>query len=95
MSDELKACPFCGSAAREPEYDGDFWSVDCTSCQAYTWNHDTSTEAIAAWNRRTVTREQYEEMVYELHSECRDLNYKQACAATVAMLRAAGFEVAE
>lgn len=94
MSDELavKACPFCGGCAEHSEYRHQVW---CSRCFVETIEHDATQKAIAAWNRRVVTGEQYDEMVYELHSECRDLNYKQARAATEAMLRASGFEVAE
>ena len=93
MSDELKACPFCGSAAREPEYDGDFWSVDCTSCQAYTWNHDTRTEAIAAWNRRVVTPEQVEAAVDALCENDYDCARMSRFDLIQYLMRAAGFEV--
>lgn len=90
MSDELKACPFCGGSVETRE-DGTprpvLGVLVCQGCTAGAEPQD--------WNRRTVTREQYEEMVYELHSECRDLNYKQTRAATEAMLRAAWFEVAD
>ena len=53
MSDELKACPFCGSMRV------DAWSglVQCDECHA-TIAGDTQEDAIEKWSRRTVTPEQ-------------------------------------
>ena len=60
---ELKACPFCGSAAclfqdsgnypirsrRQPDY-----FVECSECSNRTSLADTKNEAIAAWNTRAT-----------------------------------------
>jgi Lar family restriction alleviation protein len=55
-TDELKPCPFCGG---EGKIDGTSWTtrdgkeqawVTCKKCGAYG---PSSTDAIAAWNRRT------------------------------------------
>lgn len=56
MSEKLKPCPFCKSAAElvhtlniiphEP------WWVRCPACGVTTRKYDSMEEAIAAWNMR-------------------------------------------
>lgn len=49
MSEELKACPFCGAEAILNESDR---SVDCTGCTASTYAQDHIKYAIDQWNTR-------------------------------------------
>lgn len=53
---ELKPCPFCGAAAvvREHEYGG-YFRACCTGCGTFSRWLDTEADAIAAWNRRTLS----------------------------------------
>jgi Lar family restriction alleviation protein len=57
LSEELKACPFCGgsdsvrTSAVWPEYT--FVRVGCIDCGAMMEKAWTRAEAIAAWNRRS------------------------------------------
>ncbi len=51
MSGELLPCPFCGG---EADYEYDLYMVICKACGACTDLRETTEEAIAAWNRRTV-----------------------------------------
>ncbi len=57
MSEQLKPCPFCGG---EAHIDGTSWTtrdgkdqawVTCKKCHTYG---PSSTDAIAAWNRRAL-----------------------------------------
>lgn len=50
MSNELKPCPFCGGEAILIK--GYFCWVRCDYCGAETVAETSTTEAIAAWNRR-------------------------------------------
>ena len=52
MSEELKACPFCGGAGYQHKH---FWEVvTCQNCSADGPAGDTEAEAIAAWNTRAL-----------------------------------------
>lgn len=92
MSDELKACGGCGrneaSIGVFDDWDVTWW-VECGECGACTGRHNTRTEAIAAWNRRTVTREQVALMLGATPLSglgAVEINH---------VLKAAGFEVEE
>lgn len=89
MSYELKACMNCG----EQSITVQGGVVQCDSCFA-TIARDTDEQAIAAWNRRTVTREQVDKMADELREWIIDPRHR-AHDVTLDMLRAAGFEVAD
>lgn len=94
MSDELKACPFCGGNGLVVIDRHDSTAqVMCRECFAST-DDDllNDAHATAAWNRRVVTREQVDsaEVYIRAHS-CGVLPK----GAGLAVLRAAGFEVAE
>lgn len=64
MADELKSCPFCGSAAMALKDWQGFWAVRCNNdgtlgkevvpCNAAGPERPTEAEAIAAWNRREI-----------------------------------------
>jgi len=45
----LLPCPFCGG---EADYGYDLCIISCKACGASTDFHDTTDEAIAAWNCR-------------------------------------------
>ena len=55
MTDELKACPFCGEAEALMV---DFstathrWTVWCSACDSGTFHSQKREESIAAWNKR-------------------------------------------
>ena len=56
MTDELLPCPFCGGEASKRLFYKGKYRVHCNVCDANSddvW--DTEAEAIAAWNRRSVT----------------------------------------
>lgn len=96
MSDELKACPFCRAQhVTVLQAATSFFSM-CQECEARGDYYDTRADAIAAWNRRVVTREQLEKMARELAGG--RATAEDTCEArfnAFAMLRAAGFEVAD
>ncbi len=55
MSEELKACPFCGSSANicSDSFDGQkLYFVSCEDCGVITPCYDTEAEAAAIWNNR-------------------------------------------
>lgn len=60
MENELKPCPFCGSATAPAERNAykspDYQIVVCAAsnggCGASSGWHETEAEAIAAWSRR-------------------------------------------
>ena len=63
MSEELKACPFCGCEDVEVFHHpdrggmiGDSWHVECGAekCGNGTCHHETKAEAITAWNTRAT-----------------------------------------
>lgn len=95
MSNELKACE-CGWKWPMESVDGAHHYVACWQCgRRGPWRR-TESEAIAAWNRRVVTREQVDQMARALAGG--RATAEDTCEArfnAVAMLRAAGFEVAE
>lgn len=98
MSDELKACE-CGESPLAYQYYGGEtrailgWQVSCDCGRRGPW-HQSCADAIAAWNRRVVTREQVERMALEIRGWIIDPRHR-AYDASQDMLRAAGFEVAE
>jgi Lar family restriction alleviation protein len=56
MSDNLKACPFCGSSdvhIVKDNYGNSLWWVACYNCGAESKPHKSIAEAVEAWNRRT------------------------------------------
>ena len=61
MADMLKACPFCGFAAKLCSHEMDkkttLWWVQCrnTYCLARPIAKDTKAAALAAWNDRKET----------------------------------------
>jgi hypothetical protein len=61
MSEAMKPCPFCSSAAVAETLDSrSAWAYcDNEECGVELWA-DTRAEAIAAWNRRTHADEQHE-----------------------------------
>lgn len=86
MSNELKACPFCGS--NDVRLDYKVTVCDCCGSEAF---HEF-------WNRRVVTREHVETMAREYCHEREWSENEQLDIAVMhvnKMLRAAGFEVAE
>lgn len=105
MSVALKACPFCGAYGVKEVGVNCSW-VRCISCNAATEGYEALADAIAAWNRRTVTREQVIAAARALHTadandgmlmfqfdEDADDSFHRHAA--IAAFRAAGFEVAE
>ena len=60
MAEELKACPFCRASGEVVERHNPMskwrWSVDCNSstCGASGPVEASRSQAIAAWNRRTI-----------------------------------------
>ena len=56
MTDELLPCPFCNTYANlsDDARHGLYWCF-CTGCGAASGYRHTEAEAIAAWNRRSVT----------------------------------------
>lgn len=94
MSDELKACPFCRAQhVTVLQAATSFFSM-CQECEARGDYYDTRADAIAAWNRRVVTREQVEEMARHAWRPACDVP-RRYVEQVADMLRAAGFEVAE
>lgn len=107
MSDELKACPFCGNEAVGISASGNpvhTLRMCCGVCGSTGPGSAARTgsgvvcdpagdEAIAAWNRRTVTREQVEKMARHAWMPAGDVP-QQYINQVADMLRAAGFEVA-
>ena len=55
MSDELKACPFCGGKAETVQFTRKRWTVECFAdgCGAGIISQGDMQTAIAAWNTRT------------------------------------------
>lgn len=98
MSDELKACE-CGESPLAYQYYGGEtrailgWQVSCDCGRRGPW-HQSCADAIAAWNRRVVTREQVEEMARHAWQPACDVP-RRYVEQVADMLRAAGFEVAE
>lgn len=100
MSDELKACGHCGSCeviGDSQPYGGHpiltTERLRCARCGTRTGWMDTKRAAIAAWNRRVVTREQVEKMARHAWLPAGDVP-QQYVTQVADMLRAAGFEVA-
>lgn len=91
MSDELKACE-CGG---EESGDEAHHYVACWQCGRRGPRCETEAKAIAAWNRRTVTREQVETMRRCEHWSEYDMARISRKDMVLALLRAAGFEVVE
>lgn len=61
MTMNIKPCPFCGGrcktikgTANQDEWEGTFWRVYCSCCQARQLFHKTEAKAIDAWNRRAT-----------------------------------------
>lgn len=56
MSDNLKACPFCGGKAKlssfRDELGYQFSGVRCQKCYCGTQDFKSEKKAIEAWNRR-------------------------------------------
>lgn len=61
--EELKECPFCGGEAELKQHKSAIdkndrpiggWFVDCEECDCGTPWHNTESQAITAWNRRTT-----------------------------------------
>lgn len=85
---ELKACPFCGGAAKLMSYrvaeDAEACLIECQTCDARTSEFEDAyaprADATAAWNRRapvpTVTREELAAAMCEWNGN------KCACSAT-------------
>lgn len=105
MSDELKACGSCGLRDVEcanVEFRGGPTSyyVFCNSCLTRSDYYDTESEALSAWNRRTVTQEQVVSAAKRSYPptewEWLDEGNRSLCITeAVSMFCAAGFEVAE
>lgn len=61
MIEKLKPCPFCGNdnpSLQNGKWNGDAhptqsW-VECTDCDCAAESKDTTSEAIAMWNRRPL-----------------------------------------
>jgi Lar family restriction alleviation protein len=53
---ELLPCPFCGCGDIETRGHSAKY-IRCKDCRAESGAHETIPKAIAAWNRRTVTKE--------------------------------------
>ncbi|GEB79767.1 hypothetical protein DDE01_11820 [Desulfovibrio desulfuricans] len=98
---ELKPCPHCGSTrvalqARHPRILPYF--VECSTCDARGARREDREAAIAAWNRRPVTREQVEAaarsiadglfFAHEIDAGC-----EHSKDFAIFAFRAAGFEV--
>lgn len=95
MSDELKACPFCGGFGKLRTWNSCLRHVCCLKCGATSAKYPDEYDAITAWNRRVVTREKVEQM-----SQCEqwagyDMAHVSRKDMVLYLLRAAGFEVAE
>lgn len=66
MSEEIKACPFCGGkhmtqtvSFSDGYQEGDPVYLKCRECHSRTGMWDKQSEAIAAWNRRTPDPAQF------------------------------------
>jgi Lar family restriction alleviation protein len=53
MADNVKPCPFCGSAKVGPIRDEIGWRIVCKSCVASSGRAASKDKAIELWNRRT------------------------------------------
>lgn len=58
MTNQLKACPFCGGHAQTDFIDGGTCRIECYQCDCHTAHLDTPEQAIAAWNRRAPVERQ-------------------------------------
>lgn len=94
MSDELKACGSCGRGSYV-EDDGDYYHAGCDECGLRMGGFDTRADAIAAWNRRVVTREHVEMMANIARATYPEFGLVAAANFMRTALRCAGFEVAE
>ena len=56
----LRACPFCGGKAKVYQAGFNVWKVMCDKLNCGTLVNDWNTpeEAIAAWNKRTISEEE-------------------------------------
>lgn len=66
MSEEMKPCPFCGSydVVVDETYTSGY--VRCRSCGVEGSMRDSYSEAVAAWNSRTVDVDELLEIADEL-----------------------------
>jgi Lar family restriction alleviation protein len=73
--ERLEPCPFCGPAAKlEPffaEHRGGYWYVSCLYCDCEGPPTNSKDDALAAWNRRALSRQSSTE-AGEVVSECRN-----------------------
>lgn len=60
MTPELLPCPFCGGAAAHHRYGVSQHIVSCGPCDLHLAPQESAAEAIAAWNKRTLTDEMVE-----------------------------------
>jgi len=88
---ELKACPFCGNKAEEPDNEVSglssiSWWVMCSHCSAKSEDWGTEEMAIKAWNDRTDTQEveqlrkeleEYKDSVFQYGIECTKLTLER------------------
>ncbi len=90
MTEELKACPFCGASPKLVQQTVTLWSVECDGCDAGSgWAEDMHSP-VRAWNRRAPDAR--DARIAELEAKLASNSPHDPGQAALATLQGMGYE---